>query len=124
LETPEDKIFDFSYAVDSPIETPGEPGTSTLLLKEKPVAPFVLRHFTGCGEPMDKNGRSCMPGPVQTPALAVSELLSLLRPPAADMGVVAELRVEGLELGPADRAGLPVNPVIGLLLPFREHNVP
>jgi hypothetical protein len=39
------------------------------------------------------------------------------------MGVVADLRVEGVELGLADRAGLMVNPVIGLLLPFREHGI-
>jgi hypothetical protein len=37
------------------------------------------------------------------------------------MGVVADLGVEGIELGAADRAGLVVNLVIGQFLPFREH---
>jgi hypothetical protein len=39
------------------------------------------------------------------------------------MGVVFDLRVEGLELGPADGAGLVKDPVIGMLVPFREHVV-
>jgi hypothetical protein len=55
------------------------------------------------------------------PHLPVSELFALLCPAAADMGVVPDLRVEGIELCTADRAGLSINPVIGLLLPFREH---
>ena len=41
-----------------------------------------------------------------------SELLPFVCPAAADMGVVADLRVEGVELNPADRAGLMVNLVI------------